>query len=290
MKKISRICLLLSLLPLSAGAAGPSPPSSHPQARITLIIDDIGDNLRLGLRAVRLPGDVTCAFLPHTPYARQLAIAAHKRDKEVMLHLPMEAEEGKAPGPGALTLDMTRSEFIRTVKSDLEAVPYASGVNNHMGSLMTQHPGDMRWLMQEIRRHGSLFFVDSRTTEFTVAQQVARETGVPNLRRDVFLDDDQRPAAIAAQFSRLVALARRHGSAVAIGHPHPATLRFLEKRLPRLSEQGIELIAVSDLIKFKQHSRRVYAARPRPLLMGEAKPDPDMAARATGRPTAVATP
>ena len=288
MKKISRICLLLSLLPLSAGAAGPSPRNVHPQARIALIIDDIGDNLRLGLRAVRLPGNVTCAFLPHTPYARQLAIAAHKRDKEVMLHLPMESEEdtGPGPGPGALTLDMTRPEFIRTVDSDLEAIPYASGVNNHMGSLMTQHPGDMRWLMQEIRRHGNLFFVDSRTTEFTVAQQVARETGVPNLRRDVFLDNVQQPAAIAAQFSRLVALARRRGSAVAIGHPHPATLRFLEKRLPRLSEEGIELVAVSDLIEFRQHPASVYAARP--LLMGEAKPD--MTAGIARRPPTAVTP
>ena len=119
MKRTSLICLLLSLLPLPGGAVEPSPPSSHPKPHIALIIDDIGDNLHLGLRAVRLPGKVTCAFLPHTTYARRLAVSAHKRNKEVMLHLPMESEEGKAPGPGALTLDMTRAEFIQTVDSDL---------------------------------------------------------------------------------------------------------------------------------------------------------------------------
>jgi uncharacterized protein len=285
MKKISWICLLLSLLPLSGGAVEPSPPYFHPKPHIALIIDDIGDNLRLGLRAIRLPGNVTCAFLPHTTYARQLAIAAHRRNKEIMLHLPMESEEGKAPGPGALTLDMTHAEFIRTVESDLEAIPYAAGINNHMGSLMTRHPGDMRWLMQEINRRGNLFFVDSRTTEHTVAQQVAQETGVPNLRRDIFLDDDQHPAAIAAQFSRLVALARRRGSAVAIGHPHPATLRFLAEQLPQMSGEGIELVSVSDLIKFKQRPGILYAAHP--LLMGEVRPD--ITSEAVPRP-AVVTP
>jgi len=272
MKKTLLICLLLSLLPCSAGVAEPTSNSLQYKPHIALIIDDIGDNLRLGLRAIRLPGNVTCAFLPHTTYARRLAISAHKRNKEVMLHLPMESEEDKAPGPGALTLDMTRSEFLHTVESDLKAVPYAAGVNNHMGSLMTQHPGDMRWLMQAISRHGHLFFVDSRTTEFTVAQQVAEETGLPNLRRDVFLDNDQRPAAIAAQFARLIALAKRRGSAVAIGHPHAATLRFLEQHLSRLSDEGITLVSVSELIRLKQRTETIYAARPS-LLMGAIKPD-----------------
>jgi len=268
MKKTLLICLLLSLLPLSGGAMEPSPPQFRPKPHIALIIDDVGDNLRLGLRAVRLPGNVTCAFLPHTTYARQLAVSAHRRDKEVMLHLPMQSEEGNALGPGGLTLNMTHAEFTRTIESDLKAIPYVSGINNHMGSLITQHPGDMLWLMQEINQHGHLFFVDSRTTEFTVAQQVAQESGVPNLRRDVFLDNDQRPAAIAAQFAHLIALAKHRGSAVAIGHPHPATLRFLEKRLPRLREQGIALVSVSELIQFKQQPKTIYATRP--LLMGAA--------------------
>ncbi len=271
MKHVSLIILLLSLIPLPGRAAEDTPPSPHFKPRITLIIDDIGDNLRLGLRAVRLPGDVTCAFLPQTTYARQLAIAAHKRDKQVMLHLPMQSEEGNALGPGGLTLDMTRAEFIRTIDSDLDAIPYVAGVNNHMGSLITQHPGDMMWVMKEINHRGGLFFVDSRTTELTVAQQVAQEAGVPNLRRDVFLDDDQHPAAIAAQFARLIRLAKHRGDAVAIGHPHPTTLRFLEKRLPQLNDEGIELVSASDLIKFKQRLKTFYAARP--LLLGAAKPN-----------------
>jgi polysaccharide deacetylase 2 family uncharacterized protein YibQ len=271
MKRASLICLLLSLLPLAGGAVEPFPAAAHPTARIALIIDDIGDNLKLGSRAVRLPGAVTCSILPHTVYARQLATAAHRGDKEVMLHLPMESEDEKAPGPGALTLDMTKAEFLGTLESDLDAVPYAAGINNHMGSLITRHPGHMRWLMQEINRRGDLYFVDSRTTDLTVAQKVAQETGVPNLRRDVFLDDDLHPAAIAAQFARLIALAKHRGSAVAIGHPHPATLRFLEQQLPRLNDAGIQLVSVSQLIKLKQQPETLYAANP--LLTGAAKTD-----------------
>lgn len=285
MKKATLLCLLLGLFPFSSGAAVPPPPLSHPQPSIALIIDDIGDNLSHGLRAVRLPGIVTCAFLPHTAFAQQLAVSAHKHNKEVMLHLPMESEDGRPPGPGALTLEMSRAEFIRTFQTDLAAIPYAAGINNHMGSLITRHPGHMSWLMQEIKRRGDLFFVDSRTTEATVAQRVAQESGVPNLRRDIFLDNDQKPKAIAEQFSQLLALARRRGSAVAIGHPHLATLRFLEEQLPRLRDEGIQLVSVSQLINLKQHPETIYAANP--LLMGAAKTD---IAPETSHPSAIVTP
>jgi polysaccharide deacetylase 2 family uncharacterized protein YibQ len=261
-------CLLLSLLPFSSWAAESPPSLKHPA--IALIIDDIGDSLYLGLRAVHLPGAVTCAFLPHTGHAQQLAIAAHNLNKEVMLHLPMESKDGENPGPGTLNLSMTRAEFITTFRDDLAAIPYAAGVNNHMGSLLTSHPRHMSWLMNEINQRGDLFFVDSRTTEATVAQRVAQESGVPNLRRNVFLDNDQRPEAIARQFSRLLDLAKRHGHAVAIGHPHPATLAFLEQQLPRLNEQGVQLISISQLINLERHPERLYAAAP--LAMDTAKP------------------
>ncbi len=261
MKKPLLYSLLLSLLLLSCVAVESSPSFSYSEPSIVIIIDDIGNNLSNGLRAVQLPGSVNCAFLPHTRYTRRLAIAAHKLNKEVMLHLPMEAENEQSPGPGALTLAMTQEEFITTFQDDLAAVPYAAGVNNHMGSLLTRHPGHMSWLMQEIYHQGNLFFVDSRTTVATVAQQVAQESDVPSLRRNIFLDNDQRPEAIAQQFAHLLALAKRNGSAVAIGHPHPATLHFLEQQLPHLGEQGVQLISASQLIALKQHPKTIYAAK-----------------------------
>ena len=222
-------------------------------------------SLYKGLHAVRLPGPVAAAFLPHTRYARRLARVAHRHGKEVMLHLPMEAEDGAATGPGTVTLKMTEPEFIRTLQADLANIPHVVGINNHMGSLLTRQPEHMLWLMQAIRRRGELFFVDSRTTAATVAQKVAAENGVPNLRRDVFLDNDPTPTAIAAQFEHLLRLARRHGSAVAIGHPHEETLEFLARRLPHLEAEGIQLVPVQSLLDHRQTPERHHAVRPAEL-------------------------
>ncbi len=227
-------------------AAGPRPVAAP--ALIGIIIDDVGEDLKEGRRAISLPGPVAYSFLPYRDFVHPLARMAHRRHKEIMLHLPMEAVDGRPLGKGGLTLDMTRAEVEHTVRADLAAVPYVEGINNHMGSLLTRHPGMMMWLMHEINRHGDLFFIDSRTTVMTVAQQVADENGVPNLRRDVFLDDDLSAGAIAYQFKRLLVLARRQGWALAIGHPHPATLAFLEQALPRLAREGVKLVPVSYLI------------------------------------------
>lgn len=216
---------------------------------ITIIIDDVGDNLRQGLRAVRLPGPVATALLPHTAYARRLARVAHRHGKEVMLHLPMEPNDSASAGPGVITLAMSEDEFLRTLGNNLASLPHIVGINNHMGSRLTSDADRMRWLMQALRRHGDVFFVDSRTTVATLAERTAQEYGVPALRRHVFLDNEPTPAAIAEQFARLLALARKRGSAVAIGHPHTATLDFLEQRLPRLEAEGVRLVPVRALLR-----------------------------------------
>lgn len=237
-------CLLLGLL-LAASAAA-EPQGGNPV--ISIIIDDIGDRLGPGQAVVALPGPVACAFLPHTPHAASLARAAHAAGKEVMLHLPLQSTDNDPLGPGGITLDMDRAQFDRVLAADLAAIPHVSGVNNHMGSLLTRHPGHMTWLMQALAGRG-LFFVDSRTTPLTVALQMAREVGVPALRRHVFLDHDPSPAAVAEQFDRLVALARRDGQAIAIGHPYGSTLAVLRARLPGLKADGVDLIPIRDMLE-----------------------------------------
>lgn len=225
-----------------------------PDAAISIIIDDLGNLKRRDLRAIRLPWPLTYAFLPHTPHARELATLAHRLGKEVMLHLPMEAMEHNALGPGGLTLGMTHADFLRALRRDLNAVPYIRGVNNHMGSLLTQNSTRMHWLMQELGTRDDLFFVDSYTTATSVAVQAANENWVPNIRRDVFLDSERDPARIRAQLQRLVAMAREHGIALGIGHPYPETLSVLQQELPRLSARGIEILPVSRLLD--QHMQR----------------------------------
>jgi polysaccharide deacetylase 2 family uncharacterized protein YibQ len=216
--------------------------------RLALIIDDVGDSLSLGQRAVRLPGPVTYAILPHTPHGPKLAAAATAAGKSVLLHLPLESMDATPPGPGTLTLHMTRQEFEAQLDKNLAAVPQAVGVNNHMGSLLTRHPGHMQWLMEALRARGDLFFVDSRTTEHTVAERVARETGVPVVQRHVFLDHDLDPDAVMAQVMRWIDLGQKRGYAVAIGHPHAVTLSTLESILPGLEAFEVQLVPVSQLV------------------------------------------
>jgi polysaccharide deacetylase 2 family uncharacterized protein YibQ len=227
---------------VGAAHAGPVP-------QVALIIDDLGYRWDEGLRAARLPGPVAVAVLPHTAHSIALAREADTYGKEVVLHLPMQALDANAdPGPGALAVGDSRGEFAAVFAADLAAVPFARAVSNHMGSLLTRDPGQMRWLMEELRTHAPLFFVDSYTTAASVGLEIARENGVPALRRDVFLDGDLAPEAIAAQWQRLLAKARAHGVAIGIGHPHTATLDFLERELPGLDAAGLMLVPLTTLL------------------------------------------
>jgi hypothetical protein len=225
-----------------AGAAG--------QPRVAIIIDDLGYQLEVGRRAIGLPGPVTFAVLPGTPRAAALAEWAHERGKEVLLHLPLQANsDDKDDEPIGIDLDMSRETLASTFDVALSSVPYVIGVNGHRGSLLTRHPGHMQWLMEEIRARDDLFFVDSYTTAHSVALQMATEAGVSAVRRDVFLDPDQSPETVVRQFERMKRLARKRGFVVAIGHPYRSTLELLERELPKLREQGIELVTISELVK-----------------------------------------
>ena len=224
--------------------------SSEPQPRIAIIIDDLGYQLDVGRRAIALPGPVTFAVLPGAPRATTLARWAHESGKEVLLHLPLQANsDDKDDEPIRIDLDMNREAVVATFEVALNSVPHVIGVNGHRGSLLTRHPGHMQWLMEEIRARGDLFFVDSYTTVESVAMQIAAETGVSAVKRDVFLDPDRSPQTVARQFERMKLLAKKRGFVVAIGHPYKSTLALLERELPKLGEQGIELVPVSELVK-----------------------------------------
>jgi polysaccharide deacetylase 2 family uncharacterized protein YibQ len=230
--------------------------------RIAIIIDDIGYTLSLGRRVTELPGPVSIGVLPATPRGKLLAEEANAAGKDVLLHLPLQAliEDGREE-PGGIFLDMSRDEFARTFAKDMLSVPHAIGVNSHRGSLLTQHPGHMTWLMEEISKNGDLIFVDSFTTHESIALQVAQESGVPAVKRDVFLDPDESPETVAREFERLKKLARKNGLAVGIGHPYPATIEFLEAQLPGLEAEGIELISISELVQLKAQRDEQTAAR-----------------------------
>jgi len=227
---------------------------------ISIIIDDMGKRLEDGRRVLALPGPVACAFLPGAIHTDFLARKANDFGKEVLLHLPMESVDGRRLDAGAVTLNMTERQFVSTVEADLGSVPHAIGIYNHMGSLLTRHPGHMLWLMRVMQRQAPLFFVDSRTTVDTVAKRIALENDVPNIERNVFLDNELGADEIAFQFERLVRLAKKQGTALAIGHPHPQTLALLEQRIPQLRERGIQLLPVRDLIDIQQSGENTWQA------------------------------
>lgn len=243
--------LLCGLMATQAAAQEPS--------RIAIIIDDLGNSQELGRRAVALPGPLTYSVLPQRPYSFDIARQAHRQGKEVMLHLPMQAADGRAMGPGGLREGMAREEFSREVRSSLNTVPHVVGVNNHMGSLLTRQPRAMRWLMQELSCAGELYFVDSRTDVRTVARTLAQEAGLANAQRDIFLDNRIEPVYVRTQLQRLVARAKRNGSAIGIGHPHPQTLAVLAEQLPLLAAQGVELVPVSRLVEQRRNTESWHA-------------------------------
>ena len=260
--------LLFSLLLVFTAPGTSSPPVFLPpeQPIISIIIDDLGDHLERDFSVVELPGPVTLSLLPHTPHARSIAHYAADMGKEVMLHLPMEPMGTENMGPGGLTEQMDRADFTETLLSDIDHLPNIVGINNHMGSKLTRSTKQMRWLMETLEeRHPSLFFVDSFTSLHSVAFAVATEYSVPRARRDVFLDHDRDLFSISLQFKRLIAKAKKHGSALAIAHPYPETIEFLSYWLPRLEQKGVKLVPASEFVELRQRREPVWRASLSPL-------------------------
>ncbi|ROR98878.1 hypothetical protein EDC56_3115 [Sinobacterium caligoides] len=237
-----RLKLSLLLLVLCCGTTA----FAVEPARLVLIIDDLGNNYPLSQRAIELPGSLTVAILPQLANTARLAKNAHATGKEIILHAPMSSLHDTPLGPGAMTSTMSHEQLIAVLRDDIASVPFVSGVNNHMGSALTADADAMLSVMTELRSQ-QLYFVDSRTHANTVAAERARELSLPNLERKVFLDNNTDEQAIAKQFQRWLQFAKRDGMAVAIGHPYPETLAFLERQLPLLDSEEYQLITPSQL-------------------------------------------
>lgn len=235
------VCLLVGILPYFLAH------SAHAKAQLAIIIDDIGYNAALGRRAAELDGPFTLAVLPLTPHTHQLANYAHHRGKEIMLHLPMSNIKAMPLGKGGLESGMSHTQFLTQLRASLEDIPHLLGVNNHMGSRLTQESEAMDWLMRELAER-QLYFIDSRTTANTRALSTARSYKIPSDRRDVFLDNTRTSSSIEAQLRKAIALAQKRGHAIAIGHPYPETLAVLEQAGPLFNDYEVELVPVSQLL------------------------------------------
>ncbi len=215
--------------------------------RLAIIIDDIGSDKSAAETLLRLPYPLTLSVLPAQVHSTEIADEAYRCGDQVMLHLPMEFEGNKAKAePVELRVGMSPAQVQSLLQEMLSEVPHVVGVNNHEGSLATAQPQLMAALMSDLRQRG-LFFIDSRTTANTVAFSTAEKAGVPAASRKVFLDDVETRAAILHQLDLAALDAAQHGSAIAIGHPHPATIAALKEDLPRLNSR-VQLVFASSLV------------------------------------------
>ena len=224
----------------STGVSGP---------KLAIILDDLGNDREAAEAVFALHYPLTISVLPYHAHSTEIAEEAQRRGLEVMLHLPMRAVANETAEAHQLEAGMSGEEVGHVLSGMLKSVPTASGVNNHEGSLATTDAKLMGELMPLLKQR-DLFFVDSRTTAATVAFEAAERAGVRSGFRNVpFLDDVQDVGAIRKQLELAMRGAKEKGAAIAIGHPHPETLRALKEMLPQVEAQGVHLVVVSELVK-----------------------------------------
>jgi polysaccharide deacetylase 2 family uncharacterized protein YibQ len=216
--------------------------------RLAIILDDLGSDRAAAEAIFELPYPLTISVLPNHEHSNEIAHEALRRGYQVMLHLPMQAVGNEKPEAQELRPGMPAAEVSALVDQFLQNVSGAVGVNNHQGSQATSDPALMEELMPVLREH-QLFYIDSRTTAATVAYNTAESFGVRSAFRNVpFLDDVAEVGAVRKQLALALRGAREKGEAVAIGHPHAATLQALREGLPRTQAQGVRLVFVSELV------------------------------------------
>ncbi|WP_437889129.1 divergent polysaccharide deacetylase family protein [Phytobacter sp. V91] len=218
--------------------------------KLAIVIDDFGYRPQTENQVLAMPAALSVAVLPNAPHAREMATKAHNAGHEVLIHLPMAPLSKQPLEKDTLRPEMSSAEIERIISDAVSKVPYATGLNNHMGSAMTSSLFGMQKVMQALSRY-DLYFLDSMTIGNSQAMRAASGTGVKVIKRRVFLDDTQNESDIRAQFNRAVELARRNGSAIAIGHPHPATVRVLQQMMYNLPSD-ITLVRAGSLLNEPQ--------------------------------------
>lgn len=216
--------------------------------KIAIIIDDIGNDMKPVKELMNIDANLTFAIMPFCAHSREAAEIFHRAHRETLLHLPMEpvSYPNEKPGPGALFTDMNDEELLFQLEKNIAAVPYVSGVNNHMGSKLIADEGKLTVIFKKLKKK-NLFFVDSRTSANSKAFTVAEKVGLPIASRKIFLDNSRDYNEI---YNTLMNVTHNHASSlILIGHPYPETIRAISDASKVLREKGIEIVPVSEIIK-----------------------------------------
>ena len=220
-----------------------------PAKRIAIVLDDWGYSKALLPEVLALDRPLTLAVLPHLFYSSQVPSGVQNSKCEIILHLPMEAQSSNvAREPAILSTKMSKSEVRGLVTRALATVPRARGVSNHQGSKATKDLALMRLLFETLKEE-KLFFLDSLVTNESVCESVAKDLGVPFAVRSVFLDNVETEEEIAEQLLELVELVEENGVAIGVGHDKRMTLKVLREWIPKIEEQGIVFVPLSEVVE-----------------------------------------
>lgn len=196
-------------------------------------------------KLLRLPFSLTIAVIPYKTYSSQTSEEIVARGSEVILHQPMAALSVPNPGTGGITDGMTLSEVRTIVETNLDNMPQALGMNNHMGSLITMQEDKMQVCAEELKER-NLFFFDSRTFTKSVAYDVAKNNGILSAERDFFIDGSSKEeckALVRRMANR--ALFNPHLPPLGIGHVRTNTADALTEIAPELDALGVEVWPIS---------------------------------------------
>lgn len=223
----------------------PRPQKKGP--KLAIVIDDIGEDMKILDGLVNLDFPVTLAVWPNASHTRKAVELIIEKHRDLIIHFPMEPRGYPQydPGDDALFISMTAEAIKKRVTVNVAKIPEAIGINNHMGSRFTENAPGMQVALAEFKRHG-LFFLDSLTTPKSVGRQTAAQTPIPYYERDIFLDNVKDVNAIIHQLKKAENVARKQGSSIAIGHPHPETLAALQKWAKKRNP-GIQILRISEL-------------------------------------------
>ena len=217
--------------------------------KVVIIIDDMGMDKKRSWEAVNLPGPLTLSFLPYAPQLAEITKAAMAKGHQLIIHVPMAPLDSRLdPGPLALRDGMYKEDFEAALDHMFASFSGYVGINNHMGSKLTQEEEPMKWVMARLAER-NLLFVDSKTIAASVAERVAAEYGLAHTSRDVFLDNEDKIESVKKSLEELEATAHRRGYAVAIGHPKDSTIAALKEWIPELKDKGLTLAPVSAVVR-----------------------------------------
>ena len=226
-------------------------PQNDPDvAKIAIVLDDWGYNLKNLDTLKKIKSPLTLAVLPNLTYSRRIAEEAYALNKEILLHLPLEPyKRSQVPlEENTITADMTTREMITILQKDLMNISHAAGVSNHQGSKFTTDEKAITTIFSQLKKQ-NLFFLDSLTSK-SICKKIANKSGVRFASRDVFLDNENDEEYIANQLRILTEKAKLRGSAIGIGHDRITTLKVLERLIPELEqEEGIKFVFISELVK-----------------------------------------